>query len=328
MDAELPINPDCPNCLKMKAWIEETLLKFESRIRDLEDELKKYKSQDKPPRPQEPIPPPAKKAPTGKKPGGQAGHKGTARKWLSKECVTETVAFVPKQCVCCQAKLSKEQQPGDPDPTIYQTYELPEQLVDVSLFYVRGSEQAPPTREQFEGHYRTCSNCQTVNHHAIPQEKLSGILGPRLSAMILHQSGVLGISKRDIEELLKTVFELPISLGLIAKLEQEASNALKVEHEAIRKEVNDAPIKGFDETGWKEAGKKRWLWVCAIAKAVLFSIHPRRNLKALNSMISNRKGIVITDRWKTYNHWPIEKRQPEHLLEALLTRCEATCGHT
>jgi len=299
--SEPATEPTCPNCVilmrKMEALIRDFEERFrlqESRIRDLEDELKRLKGTSPPPRPQEAIAPPAKKAPTGKKPGGQKGHSPHIRKWLPKERVTETISFVPKHCEQCQHALPAKAQSGDPSPTIYQTYELAKQLVDVT---------------QYEGHARTCPDCQAVTRLAIPAEHRRSILGPRLSAMILHQSGVMGQSKRDIEETLEAVFELPISLGTIANLERQTSTALAPIHRAIRDEIDRASVKGLDETGWKEAGKKRWLWVASTIRSVYFSIHPRRNKTALADLLPSTTGIAITDRWKTYLHWPLDRRQ-------------------
>ena len=51
--------------------------------------------------------------------------------------------------------------------------------------------------------------------------------------MILHHTGVMGLSKLDVEETLETVFDLPISLGTIANLERAAAAALEPVHRAI-----------------------------------------------------------------------------------------------
>jgi transposase len=279
-------DPACPRCRELEA----RLRVLEGKLRDLEDRLKG----PPPARAAAVIPPPATKTPSGKKPGGQPGHPPHRRTWLGKERVTTTVTFVPTQCEKCAHPLPAEPQPGDPAPTIHQTYELPEQLIDVT---------------QYEGHSRTCPQCAAVTHHAIPAQHRTAILQPRLTAMVLHHTGVLGHSQRDVEETLETIFELPISLGTIANLEQEASAALKSTYEAIRTEVDQAPSKGLDETGWKQAGKKRWLWVAATARSVLFRIHPRRNEAGLADLLPTKTGLAITDRWKTYHHWPLDRRQ-------------------
>lgn len=281
---------ECPRCRELEA----RLVVLEAKLRDLEDVIRALRGGPPPQREGEPIAPPAKKAPTGKTPGGQKGHKPHRRPWLPQERVTETVAFVPAQCEHCDHALPAAAQPGDPAPTIHQTYELPKHLIDVT---------------QYEGHSRTCPGCLAVTHHAIPAEHRTTILGPKLSAMILHHTGVMGLSKRDVEETLETVFALPISLGTIANLERAAAAALEPVHRAIRAEVDRAPVKGLDETGWKQAGKKRWLWVAATAKSVLFRIHPRRNETALADLLPSKTGFAVTDRWKTYDQWPLDRRQ-------------------
>jgi transposase len=73
--------------------------------------------------------------------------------------------------------------------------------------------------------------------------------------------------------------------------------------------VADAPVKHVDETGWKQAGKKRWLWVAATLHAVVFCIHPRRNLNALKHLLGKLSGILVSDRWSIYDDWPDEARQ-------------------
>ena len=131
---------ECPRCRELEA----RLVVLEAKLRDLEDVIRVLKGGPPPRREGEPIAPPAAKTPTGKKPGGQKGHKPHKRPWLPKERVTATVAFVPTQCEHCDHALPAAAQPGDPAPTIHQTYELPQQLIDVT---------------QYEGHSRTCPGC-------------------------------------------------------------------------------------------------------------------------------------------------------------------------
>ncbi len=45
--------------------------------------------------------------------------------------------------------------------------------------------------------------------------------------------------------------------------------------------VQKAPVKHADETGWKKAGHKRWLWVVATTNVVVFLIHRLRITRRL-----------------------------------------------
>jgi transposase len=40
-----------------------------------------------------------------------------------------------------------------------------------------------------------------------------------------------------------------------------------------------------DETGWKQAGKKRWLWTAVTSTAALFVIHLRRGAAGLKALL-------------------------------------------
>ena len=89
------------------------------------------------------------------------------------------------------------------------------------------------------------------------------------------------VSKRGIEEIVEAVFGVPVSLGTVANLEQEMSAALAPAHQEALAAVQEAPVKHIDETGWKKAGHKRWLWVVATSSVVVFLIHRLRNAAVL-----------------------------------------------
>jgi transposase len=123
-------------------------------------------------------------------------------------------------------------------------------------------------------------------------------------------AGCHGISKRGIEEFAEAVFEAPIALGTIANLEQETSEALAAAHREALQALQQAPVKNVDETGWKENGKKRWLWVGATRQLAAFIISPWRNLKALTRLLGAKMlGFLCSDRWRTYDEWPLMQRQ-------------------
>lgn len=284
--------PECPGCRELLACLRESearLLELETRLRDLEDKLKP----PSPKRPQEPIGPAPAKKPTGKKRGAQPGHPPHLKKWLPRERVTKFVAHLPKSCAKCDKALSPEAGPDDPEPTIHQIVELPLHPVEIT---------------QHEGHYRTCV-CGHVTHCAIPAVLRAHTIDSRLTAALVTLAGEQGISKRGIEETCERMLQVPISLGTLANLEREASAALEAAYREVREHVADAPVKNIDETGWKQAGKKRWLWAAATANAVLFLIHPRRNLDALKHLLGKLSGILVSDRWKIYDEWDDDERQ-------------------
>lgn len=286
--------PECPGCRVLRARLAEAeakILALEGQLRDLLDRLKP------PPPPRSPTakPPAPAKTPTGKKPGGQPGHPPHLKTLLPPDRVTAVVTFVPKHCRACHTPLPRDAQATDPTPTRHQVAELPTLAAQIT---------------EYQGHTRTCPCCGTHTSATIPAEVRATSIGPRLTATMSYFAGAHGVSKRGLEEIVETVFDVPIALGTVAHLEAEMSAALALAHQEARAAVAAAPVKHVDETGWKQAGKKRWLWTAATPSVVAFLIHPRRNLSALTDFLGRTfAGILCSDRWRVYDDWPLEQRQ-------------------
>ena len=276
---------ECSRCRELEARV----LELETKLRDLGDRLKRPGAQ----RPVEPPPPAPGKTPTGRTRGAQPGHTPHLKTWLPRERVSDVVRYVPERCATCDEALSAVAGPNDPAATIHQVAELPPLLAAVT---------------EHQGHFRTCSHGH-VTHAAIPAAVRGHTLGPHLTAAVAYFAGSHGMSKRGIEEVVETLFGVPIAVGTIANLEREMSAALEPAYRDARRHVADAAVKHVDETGWKEAGKKRWLWVAATTSAVLFLIHPRRNLDALKLLLGKLSGILVSDRWAVYDDWDADGRQ-------------------
>src|SRR5436305_14762613 len=156
MDAIDAIGPaDCPGCRERDARI----AKLEARLAELEatvqeqarlivDLARKLQDKDLPksgPLRREPeASKPQAKKPSGRKPGGQPGHPPHLKQMLPPERVTKTRVFVPRHCEHCQAALPAPARPGDPEPTRFQTIELPPLAAEVT---------------EYQGQARTCSVC-------------------------------------------------------------------------------------------------------------------------------------------------------------------------
>src|SRR5437016_938333 len=79
-------------------------------------------------------------------------------------------------------------------------------------------------------------------------------------------------SKRGVEEVVETLFGVPVSLGTVAAAEQEMSAALAAGHAEAVAAVRAAPVKHVDETGWKRAGRLCWLWAGVVRTATCFQV--------------------------------------------------------
>jgi transposase len=135
-------------------------------------------------------------------------------------------------------------------------------------------------------------------------------LGPRLAASVAYLGGCQHVSKRGLEEVVETVFDVPVSLGSVARTEQQMSDALAEPHRQLAREVQAAEVKHADETSWKLAGKRCWLWVAVTVTTAYFLLHARRSAKALGALLGQQvKGIVVSDRYSAYHAVNLLQRQ-------------------
>lgn len=290
----------CPECARLRRELDVALARIavlEAQVRELLAQLQRNSSNSSTPPSANPLnaPKPVAKRPTGRRPGGQTGHRGHHRLRLPAARVDEVVAHAPRICAGCHTPLPAEPGPDDPEPAWHQVAELPQLAAVVT---------------EHQAHARTCPGCGLVNHATIPAEVRAHVIGPRLAATMSYLSGRFHLSKRSVREFVEAVFDVPVSLGTVAALEQQTSTALAAAHDQARDAVRQAPVKNADETGWKQAGARRWLWTAATATAAYFVIHAHRGARGLAALLGEAiAGIVISDRWWGYHRLPLEQRQ-------------------
>ena len=240
-------------------------------------------------------PKPVVKKRTGRRRGGQPGHPGHFRRRLPPERVDAVIDHLPETCAACHAPLPSEPSPGDPEPTWHQLAEIPDPAVIVT---------------EHRGHARTCPHCGEVTRAAIPEPITAHVIGPRLAAMMSYLVGRHHLSRRGVQEFVADALGIPVSLGTVTAMEQQTTAALAAAHDEVGEAARTAPARNVDETGWKRAGARCWLWAAATATVAFFVIHARRNWEGLKALLGEAiTGVVCSDRWGTYNHLPPERRQ-------------------
>jgi transposase len=290
----------CPGCLERDqriAALERRVAELEALVRDLQARLgTNATNAGTPPSANPPdAPKPVTKKRTGKAPGGQPGHAAHLRRRLPPERVNQFVTLVPDQCTRCAAPLPPAAGPEDPEPSWHQVAELPEMAAVVT---------------EYQGHYRTCPCCGTLNHAPIPQPIKAHSAGPRLAATLAYLAGSHRVSKRGLEEITADVFDVPLSLGTVANLEAQMSEALAPAHAEALQVVRDAAVKNVDETSWKLAGDLCWLWLAATSTVAVFLIHAKRGWEGLVRLLGERiQGFVGSDRWSAYGRLSVWCRQ-------------------
>ena len=285
--------PECPGCRRR----DEIIAELVRRVEALEARLNVNASNSSTPPSANPpgAPVPVHKKKSSRKPGAQPGHPPHLKQLLPAERVKDVFVFVPERCRSCEAALPHYAGPNDPAPSRHQVAELPELAAVVT---------------EYQGHCRTCPACGVITKAAIPAELRAHSVGPRLAATLSYLAGCHHVGKRGLEEITEDVFRVPIALGTVSTLEQQMSEALAPAYEQALEAVRAAPVKHVDETGWKQAGARRWLWVAATQTVAAFLIHSRRNIAALTLLLGETiHGILVSDRWSTYDRIANDRRQ-------------------
>jgi len=187
---------------------------------------------------------PRQRAKSGRKRGAQPGHKGTTRKLVPIEQVKECHDVKPDKCRHCGQALVGE----DLEPYRHQVTEIPPVVAEVI---------------EHRLHTLTCPKCGAKTHAELPAGVPQGAFGPHLQAMVSLLSGRYHLSKRETVDVMADFFQADVSLGSVPALEQRASEAVRKPVEQSREYVKTQPTVNVDETGWREANQKAWLWVTA-----------------------------------------------------------------
>jgi len=288
--------------------VQEFVLALVARVRELEAEVSALREQvnrnsrnsSKPPSSDGPgVPPkPRQRAKGKRKRGGQAGHKGTTRKLVPIEQVKDSYDIKPETCRKCGHALRGK----DPEPHRHQVTEIPPVVAEVI---------------EYRLHVLSCPQCGTQTCAELPSGVPQGAFGPRLQAMVSLLSGRYHLSKRDAEEIMDDFFRADISVGSVCALEQRTSEAISEPVEEACEYVKEQPVVHMDETGWREANEKAWLWVAATSLVTAFLIRCSRGGKVAKEMLGETfSGILNSDRWSAYNWLPVSLRQLcwSHLL--------------
>jgi len=233
-----------------------------------------------------------RKPSSGRKPGGQPGHKKHERVLVPLEKVREVVPCIPKQCDDCAGLLHGH----DPEPHRHQVFELP---------------PVEPVVTEYQQHTLDCGLCGHQTMGKLPAGVPTRAFGATVDAVIAVLMGVYRLTKRQVPELMRDLFGLQMSVGAVIGCQQAASAAVADAVAEARRYVKLQPVKHADETGWREgiSRSRAWLWTVVTQQVVVFMIHARRNADAAKDLLGGWTGVLVTDRHGAYNWWPDCRRQ-------------------
>jgi transposase len=267
-----------------------------ARVAELEARLNQHsQNSSKPPSSDPPSAPPRPvRTPRGRRTGAQPRHPHHERPDPEPTQIDTVRDHYPDTCPTCQSSLADNQR-------------------DACALHTQYVWELPVVQPQITAHhYHTvcCRDCATLVTAERPPEVPPGAFGPRSAAVVSLLHGRYRLSQREVANLLADLFDLPLSVGSVVTLQQTVAAARAPVYTTVQSQVQAAAVVNVDETGWKEAGKRRWLWTVVTAVATLFLLASNRSATTLHALLGqDYGGIVGSDRGRAYLGQPPERHQ-------------------
>jgi transposase len=220
---------------------------------------------------------------TGRKPGGQDGHEGRTLRQVAKP--DREVRHEPGCCSACRRSLANRPVSG---------VERRQQF-DIPLPKITVTEHQLVERE--------CA-CGQRTRGAAPDGVGAPVqYGPRVAGVVLYLYVGQFLSKARTADALAELFGTPVSAGTVSGIAARAAAGLAGFLEDVREKLTDAPVVGFDETGFRVAGKLHWVHCARTEKYTLITCHPRRGTEAMNAagVLPGFGGVAVHDAWAPYD---------------------------
>ena len=234
---------------------------------------------------------PARRESSGRKQGAQVGHPGKGRSLKPAAEVDRVVDLRPERCARCGRPLRGD----DAQPRRHQVTEIPPARAEVV---------------EYRRHTLCCERCGSQTPAVWSEEVPEGSFGARLQATVAYWTGRLGLSHRDCVEALDVLHGVRLSLGTVAALQRQVSQAVAAPVATAQQFVRRQGVNHVDETGWKERGRLSWLWVNATERVTTFQVAQRRDAATAREVIGEATGgIITTDRYLGYSWLATPRRQ-------------------
>ena len=230
---------------------------------------------------------------TGRKPGGQIGHKGY--RLVPVEAPHHIVTHPISLCSKCQSSLEQEQTVSRKKR---QVFDLPSTKIEVT---------------QYESEGKVCSNCLSFEEgQFLPHVTKSVQYGPRIQALVVYLINYQMLSYSRTAAYIRDQFGHTISEGTLVHMNRVFGERLDVFEEKVKSHLLQSRIVHFDETGIRVNRERQWLHTMSTKDINLQVVHTKRGKEAMNEIgvLPQFSGIAVHDGWASYFGY----KQSKHIL--------------
>jgi transposase len=224
---------------------------------------------------------------SGKKAGGQLGHRGETlhlvAQWATPDAVVE---HRPAVCAQCQAPLDEA------EVVVLRERRQVQDLPRVRL--VVTEHQALHVR---------CPACQAVSVGTFPAEAPSRAqYGAHLRAFAVYLLQQQFVPYGRVRELCADLFGAPLALGTLQSWVRLSATTLAPVEAQLTAALQEAPVLHVDETGVRRGGRLAWAHVASTSRLTQYAVHTKRGAEATDAIgiLPAFTGVSVHDGWKPY----------------------------
>jgi len=171
----------------------------------------------------------------------------------------------------------------------------------------------------------TCNDCNKNSLAPLPQGVPDSAFGPKLMGLLVTLTGVFHLAKRESIQLIKELYDIDMSVGSLSNIEERVTQALEPVYQRIHGFVMSSKLsKHFDETGWRDKGKRHYVWLACCKEAAVYKIDQSRSAEAFSRLFTGKTENVsaVTDRYAVYAIFKVHQYCLAHLIREFRSYAE------
>lgn len=224
--------------------------------------------------------------PSGRRPGGQAGHRGETLR-LS-ERPDRTVEHRPRQCRGCHAPLDSAQVVGHRRQQIVEVVPARLKVTEHRLAVVR------------------CPSCGRTTSGELASAVRSGVhYGPGVKARVLYLQQYQLLPYQRTAEAMRDLFGCRLSAGTVANIVRECAAGLVETELKIKRGLRRSPVIHADETGLRVGKRLGYVHVASTEHLTHYAAAAHRGRTAMDeiNLLPRYRGTCVHDGLLSYTHY-------------------------